>query len=101
MDEPIYHHHYMEKPSWEQVYCTNTVHVPEETLAILRLERTRFPDENPGGDWQYGNDLACIQALAAFWCDQYDWRQHVVRLNHLTLFIEPFINAKGGLPPGR
>jgi hypothetical protein len=32
------------------------IHVPDEALAELRmrLDRTRWPDENPGGGWHYG-----------------------------------------------
>ena len=42
-----------------------TIHVPDEALADLRmrLERTRWPDENPGGRWQYGSELAYMKAL--------------------------------------
>ena len=43
------------------------IHVPDEVLADLRmrLDRVRWPDENPGGGWQYGSNLAFMKALAA------------------------------------
>ena len=55
-----------------------TIHVPDEALADLRtrLERTRWPDENPGGGWQYGTDLTFMKALVAYWREKYDWRTH-------------------------
>ena len=66
-----------------------TIYIPDETLADLRmrLERTRWPDENPGGGWQYGSDLAYMKALVAHWRQKYDWRTHEARLNRLHQFI--------------
>jgi len=68
-----------------------TIHVPDATLADLRmrLERIRWPDENPGGGWQYGSDLAYMKALVAYWREQYDWRAHEGRLNRLRQFVAP------------
>jgi microsomal epoxide hydrolase len=68
-----------------------TIHVSDETLADLRmrLERARWPDENPGGGWQYGTDLAYMKALVTFWREQYDWRAHEARLNRLRQFVVP------------
>lgn len=46
-----------------------TSHDSDEALADLqlRLERIRWPDENPAGGWQYGSDLAYMKTLAAYW----------------------------------
>src|SRR5881296_573903 len=68
---------------------TFTIHVPDEALVDLRmrLERTRWPDENPGGGWQYGSDLAYMKSLAAYWREKYDWRAHEASLNRLRQFI--------------
>jgi microsomal epoxide hydrolase len=65
------------------------IHVPDEALADLRmrLERTRWPDENPGGGWQYGSDLAYMKALVAYWREKYIWREHEARLNRLPQFV--------------
>jgi len=66
-----------------------TIQVADEVLADLRLrlERIRWPDENPGGGWQYGSDLAYMKALAAHWREQYNWRAHEARLNRLPQFV--------------
>jgi pimeloyl-ACP methyl ester carboxylesterase len=66
-----------------------TINVSDETLADLRwrLERTRWPDENPGGGWQYGTDLSYMKALVRYWLESYDWRVHEARLNRLRQFI--------------
>jgi microsomal epoxide hydrolase len=66
-----------------------TIHVPDETLADLkmRLERSRWPDENPGGGWQYGSDLTYMKALVAYWLETYDWRWHEARLNGFRQFV--------------
>jgi microsomal epoxide hydrolase len=66
-----------------------TIHVPDEALDDLRvrLERIRWPDENPGDGWQYGSDLAYMKTLAAYWREKYNWRQHEARLNRLPQFV--------------
>jgi pimeloyl-ACP methyl ester carboxylesterase len=65
------------------------IHVPDETLADLymRLERTRLPDEIPGGGWKYGTSLEFMRALVAYWREGYDWRVHEARLNRLRQFV--------------
>jgi pimeloyl-ACP methyl ester carboxylesterase len=66
-----------------------TIHVPDETLADLqnRLGRVRWPDQNPGGGWQYGSDLTYMKALTAYWREKYDWREHETRLNRPRQFL--------------
>src|SRR5262245_8757105 len=68
-----------------------TIHVHDETLADLksRLGRTRWPDQNPGGGWQYGTDLAYMKDLVRYWREQYDWREQERRLNTLRQFVVP------------
>jgi len=68
-----------------------TISVPDELLLDLRmrLERTRWPDENPGGGWQFGTDLQYMKALARYWHETYDWRAHEARLNRLRQFVTP------------
>jgi microsomal epoxide hydrolase len=54
----------------------------------MRLEGTRWPDENPGsGGWTHGSDLAYMRALAAYWREKYAWRVHEARLNRLKQFV--------------
>jgi microsomal epoxide hydrolase len=68
-----------------------TIRVPDEVLTDLRvrLERTRWPDENPGGGWQHGSDLRYMESLATYWREHYDWRTHEARLNRLRHFVAP------------
>jgi microsomal epoxide hydrolase len=68
-----------------------TIRIPDERLADLRarLERVRWPDEVPGGEWRYGTDLAYMKSLVAYWRDVYDWRTHEARLNRLRQFTVP------------
>ncbi len=39
-----------------------------------RLARTRWPDQIPGREWDYGTDLVTLQELCAYWRDGFDWR---------------------------
>ena len=66
-----------------------TIQVPDETLADLRvrLDRARWPDQNPGEAWQHGSDLGYVKALADYWRDKYNWRTHEARLNRLKQFV--------------
>jgi microsomal epoxide hydrolase len=68
------------------------IHVPEAVLADLRqrLERTRWPDEPPGGGWQYGSDLAYMKSLVAYWRDTYDWRVHEALAADIRAFFREF-----------
>jgi pimeloyl-ACP methyl ester carboxylesterase len=65
-----------------------SIHVSDETLSDLRLrlDRVRWPDENPGSGWQHGTDLSYMQDLVAYWRERYDWRKHEARLNRLRQF---------------
>ena len=59
--------------------------VPDRDLADLRarLDHTRWPDELPDAGWDYGVPLATVQALAATWREEFDWRAWETRLNAL------------------
>ncbi|GIX49137.1 MAG: multidrug MFS transporter [Candidatus Tectimicrobiota bacterium] len=84
-----------------------TIDVPEAVLEDLRqrLARTRWPDEIPHSGWQYGTNLAYLQALVAYWQHTYDWRaqerllnrfpQYRVQLGDVTLH---FIHQPGQGP---
>jgi microsomal epoxide hydrolase len=65
-----------------------TIHVSDAVLSDLkqRLGRTRFPDEIPGGGWDYGTDLAYHKALITYWREKFDWREQERRLNQLPQF---------------
>ena len=46
-----------------------TIRVGDDVLVDLRarLERVRWPDEIPAGDWRYGTDLSYMKSLVAYW----------------------------------
>ena len=64
-----------------------TIDVPEEQLADLRsrIQATRWPDRET--DPSQGVRLEAIQALAAYWGEQYDWRKFEERFAALPHFV--------------
>ena len=46
-----------------------------------RLALTRWPDDVPGSEWQYGTSLAYAKELVAYWQSDYDWRVQERLLN--------------------
>ena len=66
---------------------TFTVEVPEEQLDDLRnrINATRWPDRET--DASQGVQLETIQALAAYWATDYDWRKFEERFAALPHFI--------------
>jgi pimeloyl-ACP methyl ester carboxylesterase len=46
-----------------------------------RLERTRWPDEIPGANWEYGVDLSFLQQICAYWRDRFDWKTQIERFS--------------------
>jgi pimeloyl-ACP methyl ester carboxylesterase len=64
------------------------IEVPEAELADLRerLERTRWPQREPVGDWSQGVPLDYLRELCAYWAHTYDWRATEARLNTLAQF---------------
>ena len=46
-----------------------------------RLALTRWPDDVPGSEWQYGTSLAYTKELVAYWQNDYDWRVQERLLN--------------------
>ncbi|NIH79108.1 epoxide hydrolase family protein [Amycolatopsis viridis] len=64
------------------------IDIPEEELTDLRerLLRTRWPDEEPVGDWSQGVPLAYLRELCEYWATQYDWRATERRLNALPQY---------------
>jgi epoxide hydrolase len=65
------------------------IDVPQADLddLIARLERTRWPDELPGGGWDYGVPLEYIKDLAEYWRTSYDWRAQEAKLNAFPQFM--------------
>ena len=64
------------------------IHASDAVLADLkqRLARTRFPDEIPGTDWDYGTNLKYLKELVTYWREKFDWRAQERRLNELEQF---------------
>lgn len=63
--------------------------VPEDELVRLadRLDQTRWPEEEPVGDWSQGTKLAALRELVAYWRIEYDWRRCEARLNRIGQFV--------------
>ncbi|MER7174243.1 epoxide hydrolase family protein [Streptomyces mesophilus] len=64
------------------------IEIPQAQLDDLRtrLEATRWPDELPGTEWEYGASLTYLKSLAEYWRTGYDWRKHEARINELPQF---------------
>ncbi len=54
-----------------------------------RLAQTRWPDQAPGEEWQYGTSLAYLKDLTNYWRDSFDWRAQEARLNRFNHFRVP------------
>ena len=65
------------------------VRVPEEDLVSLRrrIAATRWPERETVPDVSQGVQLATMQALARYWCTEYDFRRFEARLNALPQFV--------------
>ena len=63
--------------------------IPDEALVDLadRLDRTRWPEEEPVADWSQGTRLAALKELVAYWRIEYDWRRCEARLNAIGQFV--------------
>ncbi len=46
-----------------------------------RLSRTRWPDEVPDSNWQYGFDRQFLEEICRYWRDQFDWKAQIERLS--------------------
>ena len=60
-----------------------SIDIPESQLVDLRerLARTRWPEPETCDGWDQGIPLAYTQELAAYWCNDYDWRRCEAKLN--------------------
>ena len=59
------------------------IDVPDSVIEDLkaRLHNTRWPDQMPGTEWEYGTELTAVKKLCAYWADEYDWRAAEASLN--------------------
>src|ERR1700733_3375994 len=64
------------------------VHVPDSVLIDLRhrLVETRWPDQLPGTNWEYGADIKKVRELADYWQNGYDWRAQEAKINRFDQF---------------
>lgn len=52
----------------------------------VRLSRTRWPDEIPDSEWDYGFSLGFLREICEYWRDGFDWKAQVDRLASLPHF---------------
>jgi pimeloyl-ACP methyl ester carboxylesterase len=64
-------------------------HASDEALADLRrrIAATKWPSRELVADATQGVQLATMQALAAYWAKDYDWRKVEARLDALPQFV--------------
>lgn len=83
------------------------IEVSDEVLDDLkaRLERTRWPDELPGTNWDYGANQDYIKELVEYWRTKFDWRAQEELINSFSHFKTEvdglgihFIHEKGQGP---
>ena len=48
-----------------------------------RIEKTRWIDEIPGSEWDYGFNREFLVELCEYWSTEFDWELQVERLNQL------------------
>jgi pimeloyl-ACP methyl ester carboxylesterase len=51
-----------------------------------RLDRTRWPDEIPATEWDYGSNLGYMKELVDYWRTDFDWRAQEKKLNEFHHF---------------
>ena len=84
-----------------------TINIPDSVLDDLkaRLERTRWPDELPGTEWDYGTNMTYLKELVEYWKTSFDWRAQERFINSFSHFKADidglgihFIHEKGKGP---
>lgn len=72
------------------------LNVPDEDIKDLRdrLSRTRFPDQDPGEEWETGTPVSALKRLVDRWKNGFDWRGVESRLNELDQFEVEVAGAK-------
>lgn len=64
------------------------ISVPDDALDDMRqrIANTRWPDEIPNSDWDYGSNMAYVRELADYWANEFDWRAQEALLNEFAHF---------------
>lgn len=84
-----------------------TIEVPDAVLDDLqrRLAQTRWSDEIPGSDWDYGTNLSYLKTLVEYWRTHFNWRAQEKLLNtfsHYKATVDGlgihFVQARGQGP---
>ncbi|MSO79479.1 MAG: epoxide hydrolase [Acidimicrobiia bacterium] len=72
------------------------INIPQSALDDLRerLGRTRFPEQLPDAEWDYGTELGYLRELVTYWRDDYDWRGTEARLNGFQQFTTTIDGAR-------
>lgn len=52
-----------------------------------RLSRTRWPDQIPGTNWEYGTDRAYLKELCEYWREGFDFQDAEDRINAFPQFL--------------
>ena len=70
-----------------------TINISDDTLDDLqvRIHSTRFPDEIPNSDWDYGTNRTYLQELVKYWQEEFDWRAQEQRLNKFNQYKYNYI----------
>ncbi len=65
-----------------------SIDVPQTVLDDLHtsLNRTRWPDEIDGSEWEFGSSLSYMKDIMAYWRDHFDWRHQEEQLNRFAQF---------------
>ena len=83
------------------------IQVPDSVLddPKSRLERTSWPEELQGTDWDYGSNLGYVKELVEYWSTKFDWRGQENLINSFSHFKTEvdglgihFIHEKGKGP---
>ena len=64
------------------------VDVPDAVLDDLRarLARIRWPDDPPGGGWDYGTEPNYLREMCEYWRTRYEWRRWEAKINAFPQF---------------
>ena len=64
------------------------IEIADEVLEDMRrrIADTRWPDEIPNSDWDYGSNMAYVRELADYWLNEFDWRKQEATLNEFSQF---------------
>lgn len=85
-----------EQAGWRDRVERFTINISERVIEDLRhrLNTVRWADDFANDDWRYGANTSYIRDLAAYWRDEYDWRERERLMN----MFPHFRTLIGGIP---